>query len=49
MLNEILKYDSIGEIKLDEDEKIIEYKINRSNCILLSDLIELIVILFLIF
>ncbi|CAD8127278.1 unnamed protein product [Paramecium sonneborni] len=41
-LKEILKYDSIGETKIYEDEKIIEYKINRSKCFLLSDLIELI-------
>ncbi|CAD8136064.1 unnamed protein product [Paramecium pentaurelia] len=41
-LKEILAYDSIGEIEFYEDEKVIEYKINRKNCILLSDLIELI-------
>ncbi|CAK68410.1 unnamed protein product (macronuclear) [Paramecium tetraurelia] len=41
-LKEILTYDSIGEVKFYEDEKVIEYKINKSNCILLSELIELI-------
>ncbi|CAD8130274.1 unnamed protein product [Paramecium sonneborni] len=41
-LKSVLKYDSIGEIKFYDDEKIIEYKINRERCLLLGDLIELI-------
>ncbi|CAD8125193.1 unnamed protein product [Paramecium sonneborni] len=41
-LNEILKVDSIGFVNIYQDEKVIEYQIDRSKCLRLSDLIYLI-------
>ncbi|CAK58676.1 unnamed protein product (macronuclear) [Paramecium tetraurelia] len=41
-LQDILKIDSIGFVNIDEDEQIIEYEIDRSKCLKLSDLILMI-------
>ncbi|CAK58675.1 unnamed protein product (macronuclear) [Paramecium tetraurelia] len=41
-LQDILKIDSIGFVNIDEDEQIIEYEIDRSKCLRLSDLILMI-------
>ncbi|CAD8088344.1 unnamed protein product [Paramecium primaurelia] len=41
-LQDILKIDSIGSNYIYEDEQIIEYQIDRSKCLRLSDLIYLI-------
>ncbi|CAD8206997.1 unnamed protein product [Paramecium octaurelia] len=41
-LQEILKIDSIGFFNIYEDEQIIEYQIDRSKCLRLSDLILMI-------
>ncbi|CAK92010.1 unnamed protein product (macronuclear) [Paramecium tetraurelia] len=41
-LQEIIKVDGIGIMNIDEDEQIIEYQIDRSKCVRLSDLIYMI-------
>ncbi|CAD8191384.1 unnamed protein product [Paramecium octaurelia] len=41
-LQEIIKVDGIGIMDIDEDEQIIEYQIDRSKCVRLSDLIYMI-------
>ncbi|CAK92016.1 unnamed protein product (macronuclear) [Paramecium tetraurelia] len=39
IIEKVLKFDSIGEVNLDEKNKSITYKINRRQCIRLRDLI----------
>ncbi|CAD8126620.1 unnamed protein product [Paramecium sonneborni] len=42
LLKKILKVDQVGFVKIYEDEKIIEYQIDRSQHLRLSDLIQMI-------